>query len=135
MLKIVSPDILHKTEANGVLVGLTTPRTVRRATTTIVGNAKAYKSDAEITGVQVQQMLAGGQRCSSARSRTRRSALVGVRPRRHPRRGAASDVTFRLAPADRRTTRERWSTAIRTAEILRGRPRRRAVDTGRARAT
>src|SRR3954468_6652003 len=61
VLKIVSPDILHKTEAGGVLVGLKSADEVRRGYDTILANAKKYKADAKIDGVQVQQMLAGGQ--------------------------------------------------------------------------
>src|SRR3982751_5806765 len=58
--KIVSPDILHKTEAKGVLVGLKSGEHARQGFDTIVQNAKAYKADAKITGVQVQQMLPEG---------------------------------------------------------------------------
>src|SRR5438874_11148644 len=61
VLKIVSPDILHKTEAGGVLVGVSTPDQVAAGFRTIVDNAKAYRADAEITGVQVQLMLTEGQ--------------------------------------------------------------------------
>src|SRR5687767_4706384 len=61
VLKIVSPDILHKTEAGGVLVGLGSSDEVSSGYEQIVENAKAYKSDADITGVQVQQMLPEGQ--------------------------------------------------------------------------
>src|SRR5436309_6084088 len=43
VLKIVSPDILHKTEAGGVLVGLKTADEVRRGYDTILANAKKYK--------------------------------------------------------------------------------------------
>src|SRR3954464_10340942 len=39
VLKIVSPDILHKTEAGGVLVGLKTADEVRRGYDTILANA------------------------------------------------------------------------------------------------
>ena len=61
VLNIVSPDILHKTEANGVLVGLDSSEDVSSGYDTIIENAKAYKADADITGVQVQQMLPEGQ--------------------------------------------------------------------------
>jgi acyl-CoA synthetase (NDP forming) len=61
VLKIVSPEILHKTEAGGVLVGLKTPEDVRKGYDTILANAKAYKADATVLGVQVQQMITGGQ--------------------------------------------------------------------------
>src|SRR5829696_10065078 len=60
VLKVVSPDILHKTEAGGVLVGLKTAQDVARAYDTILASAKKYKADAKIEGVQVQQMLKGG---------------------------------------------------------------------------
>src|ERR687889_304519 len=52
--KIVSPDILHKTEAKGVLVGLGSSDEVSSGYEQIVENAKAYNADADITGVQVQ---------------------------------------------------------------------------------
>jgi len=59
-LKIVSPDIVHKTEAGGVQLGLSNARGVRQAYRTITANAWNYQSDAQITGVQVQQMVTGG---------------------------------------------------------------------------
>jgi acetyl coenzyme A synthetase (ADP forming)-like protein len=60
VLKIVSPDILHKTDAGGVVVGVKDGDAAVAAYDEIVRNAKAYKSDAEITGVQVQKMLPSG---------------------------------------------------------------------------
>src|SRR5579863_2477848 len=60
VMKVVSPDTLHKTEAGGVIVGLKSAGEVEQAYETILRNAKSYKSDANIAGVQVQQMLAGG---------------------------------------------------------------------------
>src|SRR5258708_12107671 len=61
VMKIVSPDILHKTEAGGVMVGVKTAADVEKNYATILANAKKYKSDAKIEGIQVQQMLLGGQ--------------------------------------------------------------------------
>src|SRR3981081_142584 len=61
VLKIVSPDILHKTEAGGVLVGLNSADEVARGYDTLLAHAKNYKSDAKIDGVQIQQMLTAGQ--------------------------------------------------------------------------
>ena len=61
VLKIVSPDILHKTEAGGVLVGLRSAADVRQGYQTILDNATHYKADARIEGIQIQQMLTGGQ--------------------------------------------------------------------------
>jgi len=58
VLKIESPDILHKTDAGGVLTDLTTSSQVQEAFESIMQSAKAYDGNASITGVQVQQMLA-----------------------------------------------------------------------------
>ncbi|MDX2968970.1 acetate--CoA ligase family protein [Kribbella solani] len=60
VLKIVSPDILHKTEAGGVVVGVESADAARVAYQKIVDNAQAYNPAAAITGVQVQKMLVTG---------------------------------------------------------------------------
>src|SRR3979409_1270147 len=60
VMKIVSPDILHKTEAGGVMVGVKTAAEVEKNYAAILANAKKYKADAKIEGIQVQQMLPGG---------------------------------------------------------------------------
>src|SRR5437764_46774 len=60
VMKIVSPDILHKTEAGGVVVGVKTATEAEKTYETILANARKYKADAKIEGIQVQQMLAGG---------------------------------------------------------------------------
>lgn len=56
VLKIVSPDILHKSDAGGVKVNLESDDDVREAYNTILKNAKNYKADADIHGVLVQEM-------------------------------------------------------------------------------
>src|SRR5205809_5820602 len=61
VMKIVSPDILHKTEAGGVMVGVKSAEEAQKGFETIVTNAKKHNAKAHILGVQVQQMLAGGQ--------------------------------------------------------------------------
>ncbi|MFF0344837.1 acetate--CoA ligase family protein [Kribbella sp. NPDC004875] len=60
VLKIVSPDILHKTDAGGVVVGVDSADAARDAFDKILANARTYKAEAEITGVQVQKMLVTG---------------------------------------------------------------------------
>src|SRR5271170_2975406 len=57
VIKVVSPDILHKTEAGGVIVGVKSGAEAQDAYNTILSGAKKYKSDAKIEGVQVQAML------------------------------------------------------------------------------
>ncbi|WP_250862570.1 acetate--CoA ligase family protein, partial [Caballeronia sp. INML3] len=61
VLKIVSPEILHKTEAGGVLVGVKNEADVKAGFATIIENAKNYDADATVLGVQVQQMVGAGQ--------------------------------------------------------------------------
>ena len=60
VLKIVSNDILHKTEAGGVITGVASAAEVRRGFAELVKNAKRYRKNAAIQGIQVQQMLKGG---------------------------------------------------------------------------
>ena len=57
VMKIVSADILHKTEAGGVLVGVADDAAAKAGFDSIMANAKAYKADADLTGVQIQQMV------------------------------------------------------------------------------
>jgi len=60
VLKIVSPDILHKSDAGGVKVNIKDEAGIREAFQTIMKNAKAYKADADIHGVAVQEMADWG---------------------------------------------------------------------------
>ncbi|MEW5785385.1 MAG: acetate--CoA ligase family protein [Bacillota bacterium] len=60
VLKIDSPDILHKTEAGGVLLNLDSPAAVREGFTRVRENAGRYNPDARIEGVLVQEMLKPG---------------------------------------------------------------------------
>jgi acetate---CoA ligase (ADP-forming) len=59
-LKIVSPDILHKTEAGGVKLGLSSPQDVSAAAADILASARRYAPEARIDGVSVQQMIPPG---------------------------------------------------------------------------
>ncbi|MFD9890393.1 acetate--CoA ligase family protein [Amycolatopsis sp. NPDC059027] len=119
VLKIVSPDILHKTDAGGVLVGLDTAEKVAAGYARIIANAKAYRADAHIVGVQVQQMLTTGQEViigsvtDPTFGKVVAFGLGGVLVE------VLKDVTFRLAPT---STGEALSMidGIAAAEVLRG---------------
>ena len=119
VLKIVSPDILHKTEAGGVLVGLESADEVRQGYETILKNAKNYKADAKIVGVQVQQMLAGGQEVivgavtDGSFGKLVAFGLGGVLVE------VLKDVTFRLAPASNEDALSMLD-GIQAAEMLKG---------------
>ncbi|MGC9399647.1 MAG: acetate--CoA ligase family protein [Anaerolineae bacterium] len=60
VMKIVSPDILHKSDAGGVKVDINSEAEVREAFQEIMANAQAYKADAEIHGIAVQEMAPWG---------------------------------------------------------------------------
>ena len=60
VLKIVSPDILHKTEANGVKLNLKTADDVAKAFDEIMVSAKEKFPNANIHGVAVQGMAKSG---------------------------------------------------------------------------
>ena len=59
-MKLVSPDILHKTEAGGVKVGIASIKEVETSFSEIINSAKKYKNDAVIEGVQLQPLISGG---------------------------------------------------------------------------
>jgi acetate---CoA ligase (ADP-forming) len=59
-LKIVSPDILHKSDAGGVRLDIQSEAAVRSAYDEIMANARKYSPDADICGVLVAPMVASG---------------------------------------------------------------------------
>ncbi len=61
VLKIVSPQIAHKTEAGGVLLGLADEGAVAAGFATIMANAHRYQPDATLLGVAVQEMITDGR--------------------------------------------------------------------------
>ncbi|MGH3320115.1 MAG: acetate--CoA ligase family protein, partial [Streptosporangiaceae bacterium] len=119
VLKIVSPNILHKTDAGGVLAGIENPDGVADAYQKIVAAATAYDPNALVSGVQVQQMVAGGQEVivgattDSTFGKVIALGLGGIMVE------VLKDVTFRLAPisADEAAT---MIDDLAGAEILRG---------------
>jgi len=117
--KIVSPDILHKTEAGGVMVGIKTPQEAQKAYATIVANAKKYKRKAKIEGVQIQQMVGGGQEVivgavtDPSFGKLVAFGMGGVLVE------VLKDVTFRLAPVTRDEALGMLD-GIKAAEILKG---------------
>ena len=60
-LKIVSPDVPHKTEAGAIRLDVQGDAAVRRAHGEVVAAARAYRPDARLTGVLVQEMVSGGE--------------------------------------------------------------------------
>ncbi len=124
VLKISSEDILHKSDAGGVKLGLEDADAVRQAFAEVMDSAREYDPDAELEGVLVQQQAPEG-----------REVIVGVN--RDPQFGplimfglggtyveVLEDVIFRVAPLSRRDAREMIE-GIRASDILhafRGQP-------------
>jgi acetyl coenzyme A synthetase (ADP forming)-like protein len=119
VMKIVSPDILHKTEAGGVIVGVKTAADAEKSYATILANAKKYKSDAKIEGIQVQQMLLGGQEViigavtDGSFGKLVAFGLGGVLVE------VLKDITFRLAPATKQDALSMLD-GIQAHEMLKG---------------
>ncbi len=59
VMKIVSPDIQHKTDVGGVVVGVKDEAAARAAFNKIMSSCKAAKPEAKLVGVSVQQMVSG----------------------------------------------------------------------------
>jgi acetyl coenzyme A synthetase (ADP forming)-like protein len=119
VMKIVSPDILHKTEAGGVRVGVSGEAAVRAAYEGILASAKRYDADAAIEGVQVQQMLTGGIETIIGATTDPTFGKVVVFGLGGVLVEVLRDVTFRLAPVDNTTARSMLDD-IAAAEVLHG---------------
>ena len=98
VLKIVSPDIIHKSDVGGVMVDLKDASSVRNAYNQILNNVKKHDAKARITGILIQEMAPS-------------STEVIVGAIKDPQFGPAvmfglggifvevlKDVTFRIAP-------------------------------------
>ncbi|OEU67592.1 MAG: acyl-CoA synthetase [Desulfobacterales bacterium PC51MH44] len=125
VMKIVSPQILHKSDAGGVVVGLKNQEEVKRAFNQIVGRAAKYNPSAVIDGVLVQTMAQPGT-----------ETILGMN--RYPIFGPLlmfglggiyvevfEDVVFRLAPVGRNEARRMIHEikGFKLFEGFRGRPK------------
>jgi acetyltransferase len=119
VMKISSPDILHKSDIGGVRLGIADAAAARDAYEVIEYRARTYSRDAAIWGVLVQEQVRRG-----------REVLVGVSrdPQFGPLIGVGlggiyvevlQDVAFRLAPLTREDVREQIR-SIRSYPLLRG---------------
>ncbi|MCQ6962008.1 acetate--CoA ligase alpha subunit [Methanolobus chelungpuianus] len=61
VMKIVSPDISHKTDVGGIRLNLQHADDVERAYNTMMSDVRHYMHNAQIAGVQIQKMLSGGK--------------------------------------------------------------------------
>lgn len=100
VMKIVSPDILHKTDAGGVALNIDSEEKAREAFEQLIKNGRLYKSDADIFGVMMTAMLPGGVECIIGSSHdntfgpTVMFGLGGIFVE------ILKDVSFRVAPVN-----------------------------------
>jgi len=59
-MKIVSPDILHKSDVGGIVLNLTNPSDVRETYQNLLGHIRQVKPDAKIEGVLIEKMAPKG---------------------------------------------------------------------------
>jgi acetyltransferase len=119
VMKIASPDILHKTDIGGVKLNLMEATDVRDAFDLLMYRAQRYMPQADVWGAQVQEMVPQG-----------REVLIGIN--RDPQFGpllvlglggiyveVLKDVSFRIAPVARWEAEEMIN-ELRSSALLRG---------------
>ncbi|MCL2026853.1 MAG: acetate--CoA ligase family protein, partial [Leptospirales bacterium] len=119
VMKVVSRDILHKSDAGGVVLGIKGKDEIAKAYDTIMTNCKKYDPKAVIDGVEVTQMVTlgtefiiGGRR-DPAFGPVVMFGLGGVYVE------VLKDVVFRALPINRKEA-ENMLTGIKSAKFLEG---------------
>ena len=119
VLKVASPQIIHKSDAGGVKVNIQNDKDVRAAFKEIIKNAKKYNKNAVIKGILVAEMVKGGKEMILG------SKLeLGFGPVLMLGMGGIyvevlKDVTFRLAPVTDSEADDMIS-SIKTKKLLEG---------------
>ncbi len=118
-LKIVSHDILHKTDAGGVKLNLKTSDEVRRGYSEIMKNALAYDPDANIRGVLVEAMMGQGLEVIVGTKTDDQFGPVIMFGIGGIMVEVLKDVVFRVLPISERSAR-RMIEKIRSVQLLNG---------------
>ncbi len=127
VMKIASPDILHKSDVGGVKVGLASAPVVREAFDTMLATIREKMPQAEIWGVSLQQMIVTGKEVILGMSRDPQFGplvmfgLGGIYVE------VLKDVAFRVAPFTARTADD-MVTSIRSYQLLAGARGEKPVD-------
>ncbi len=124
VLKIVSPQVIHKSDVGGVLIDIKDEMGVRQGYKTILKNIKAYVPEAEITGILIQKMAPWGTEVivGSTKDPTFGTTLMfglgGIFVE------ILKDVSFRLVPIVRSDAEEmvKKIKAYKILEGVRGKP-------------
>jgi acetyltransferase len=129
VMKISSPDILHKTDVGGVRVNVKTPKEAEDAFLEITANAQRIMPNAFIKGVMIFEMLKGGKEVILGVTFDRTFGhmimfgLGGIYVE------VLKDVAFRIVPVARRDALAMVN-EIKTVGLLRGARGERPVDIG-----
>jgi len=119
VMKIASPQIIHKSDAGGVKVNLTNDNEVKVTFKEIVKNAKKYNKKAEIKGVLIVEMVKGGKEMIIGSKLEPGFGPVIMLGMGGIYVEVLKDVTFRLAPVTDREANDMIS-SIKTKKILEG---------------
>ena len=119
VMKIVSPDIIHKSDAGGVKVGVKTDDELKSAFRTITENALKYKSDAKIKGVLVQEMVKSAKETILGASQDPTFGPVIMFGLGGIYVEVLKDVVFRVAPIEEQEATNMVE-SIKTIKLLKG---------------
>ena len=119
VMKIASPDILHKSDVGGVMVGLKSAKEVEKGYHDMMAKVRSRMPEADIWGVNIAEMVPKGREVIIGMNRDSQFGplvmfgLGGIYVE------VLKDVSFRVAPMNEREAREMMS-EIRTYKILQG---------------
>jgi 4-hydroxybutyryl-CoA synthetase (ADP-forming) len=119
VMKIVSPDIIHKSDAGGVKVGIKTDDELRNSFRTITENVLKYKSDAKIKGVLVQEMVKSAKETILGASQDPTFGPVIMFGLGGIYVEVLKDVVFRIVPIDQQEAINMVE-SIKTIKLLKG---------------
>ena len=119
VMKIVSPDIIHKSDAGGVKVGIKTDDELKKSFNTITENALKYKSDAKIKGVLVQEMVKSAKETILGASQDPTFGPVIMFGLGGIYVEVLKDVVFRIVPIDEQEAMNMVE-SIKTIKLLKG---------------
>lgn len=119
VMKIVSPQIIHKSDAGGVKVSLANDIEVKTAFKTIIKNARRYNKKAEIKGVLIAEMVKGGKELIIGSKLEPGFGPVIMLGTGGIYVEVLKDVTFKLAPVTDKEADEMIA-SIKTRKLLQG---------------
>ncbi|MBS3922711.1 MAG: acetate--CoA ligase family protein [Nitrosarchaeum sp.] len=119
VMKIASPQIIHKSDAGGVKVNLTNDSEIKEAFKTIIANAKKYNKKAEIKGVLIVEMIKGGKELIIGSKLEHGFGPVIMLGMGGIYVEVLKDVTFKLAPVTDKEADDMIA-SIKTQKLLQG---------------